>query len=148
MKFSSKGRYAIAALIFMAQKSYTNEQITIVSISHSLGISKIYLEQVFAMLKRANIVLSLKGSQGGYKLAHSPDGITIGDIARAIETSVFAKTESTLAKENEQIDKAMEILIWEKLDDAIATTLDHVTLRELADKAADLQDNDNFMFFI
>ena len=148
MRFSSKGRYAIAALIYMAQKAYTEEQITIITIAQSLGISKIYLEQVFSMLKRAAIVVSLKGSQGGYKLTRSPDKITVGDIARAVETSLFEKTEKSVGKDAQAIDDAMENLVWGKLDSAISETLDQVTLLELAEKSTSLRNTDNYMFFI
>lgn len=148
MRISSKGRYAIAALIYMAQKAYTDEQITIISIANNLGISKIYLEQVFSMLKRANIVVSLKGSQGGYKLLVATDKITVGDIARAVETSLFEKTESSVSKESGSIDKAMETLIWDNLDKAVASALDSISLRELAEKATSLKNGDNLMFYI
>jgi len=148
MRFSSKGRYAIAALIYMSQKNYTEDQVTIISIAQALGISKIYLEQVFSMLKRANIVTSLKGSQGGYKLSSPPEKITVGDIARAVETSLFERTGATVSEEAIAIDKAMEILIWDKLDNAVALTLDQVTLLELADKATGIDTGENFMFFI
>jgi len=148
MRFSAKGRYAIAALIYMAQKAYTEEQITIISIAQTLGISKIYLEQVFSMLKRANIVISLKGSQGGYKLNMSPERITAGDIARAVETSLFEKTETSVSKEADSIEKAMDELVWNKLDCAVAVTLDDVTLRELAERSTSIKNGENFMFFI
>lgn len=148
MKFSSKGRYAIAALIFMAQKAYNEDQITIISISQTLGISKIYLEQVFSLLKRANIVTSLKGSQGGYKLALSPDKISVGDIARAVENSLFEKTENAIDKDSDPINVAMSSLIWEPLDACVANTLDNISLRDLAEKAQSIKTQENFMFFI
>lgn len=148
MRISSKCRYAIAALIFMAQKAYNEEQITIISIAQSLGISKIYLEQVFSMLKKANIVISLKGSQGGYRLSLPPDKINVGEIVRAIETSLFEKTDNSVSKEEASIDEAMKILVWEKLDIVISDILDKVTLRELADKSTSLKSGNNFMFFI
>lgn len=148
MKFSSKGRYAIAALIFMAQKAYNEEQITIISISQTLGISKIYLEQVFSLLKRANIVTSLKGSQGGYKLALSPDKISVGDIARAVENSLFEKTEKAIDKDSDPINAAMNSLIWEPLDNSISSTLDNINLKTLIDYTKGLEEKENLMFFI
>lgn len=148
MRISSKCRYAIAALIFMAQKAHNEEQITIISIAQALDISKIYLEQVFSMLKKANIVISLKGSQGGYRLSLPPDKIKVGEIVRAIETNLFEKTDGSVSKEEASIDEAIKILVWEKLDIAISDILDQVTLRELADKSTSLKSGDNFMFFI
>jgi len=148
MRFSSKGRYAIASLIYMAQKNYSEEQITILSIARALGISKIYLEQVFSMLKRAGIVASSKGSQGGYRLAAPPGKITVGKIARAVETSLFEKTGTAVSGMAESIDRAMDELIWERLDNAVASVLDQVTLLDLADKSTGFSNGDHFMFFI
>ena len=148
MRFSSKGRYAIASMIFMAQNHYTEEQVTVITIAQRLGISKIYLEQVFSLLKRAGLVVSLKGSQGGYRLALSPDKITAWGIARAVESSLFEKTESTVSKEAEAIDRAMGVLVWDKLDQAVALALDGVTLLELADQSTGYNSGDNYMFFI
>jgi Rrf2 family protein len=69
MRISSKGRYGIAAMISMAQNQSKNAYITIISIAEKLGISKIYLEQVFSLRKRAEMVHSIKGAQGGYRRA-------------------------------------------------------------------------------
>jgi Rrf2 family protein len=85
MRISAKGRYGLAAMISMAQNSRKDEYITIISISERLGISKIYLEQVFALLKRANLVVSTKGSSGGYQLTRPSDRISAFDIISAIE---------------------------------------------------------------
>ncbi len=148
MKFSSKGRYAIAALIYMAQKNGGEEQITVLSISQALGISKIYLEQVFALLKKADIVTSTKGAQGGYRLTLPPEKTRVGDIARAVETSLFEKNDAVTAKESESIEQAMDELIWEKLDAAVASALDAVTLQELAGRADRIAAGENYMFYI
>ena len=72
MKISAKGRYGLAAMTYLARNYASGSPITIISISEKLGISKIYLEQVFSLLKRARLVNSIKGSQGGYQLAREP----------------------------------------------------------------------------
>lgn len=64
MRISTKGRYALAALIKIAENHGSGEYITIASISEKLGISKIYLEQVFSLLIIGGIVTSVKGAQG------------------------------------------------------------------------------------
>ena len=56
MRISAKGRYALASVVHMAQQQHSGESITLVSISERLGISKIYLEQVFSLLKRGELV--------------------------------------------------------------------------------------------
>ena len=74
MRISARGRYALAATTSMAARYQTGENITVVSLSERLGISKIYLEQVFSLLKKADIVSSQKGAQGGYRLCRPPAG--------------------------------------------------------------------------
>ena len=77
MKISAKGRYGIASMVFLARSYDTSSPVTIISISEHLGISKIYLEQVFALLKRSKLVNSIKGSQGGYQLARPPHDLVL-----------------------------------------------------------------------
>ncbi|HPF87499.1 MAG TPA: Rrf2 family transcriptional regulator, partial [Candidatus Limiplasma sp.] len=69
MRISARGRYALAATASMAARYATGENITVASLAERLGISKIYLEQVFSLLKKADIVASHKGAQGGYRLS-------------------------------------------------------------------------------
>ena len=89
MRISAKGRYALASTISLAQDYAKGEYTTVLSISEKLGISKIYLEQVFSLLKRGGIVNSVKGSQGGYQLARMPQQITLYDVLSAVELSLF-----------------------------------------------------------
>lgn len=91
MKISAKGRYGLAAMTYLARNYEAGTPITIISISEKLGISKIYLEQVFSLLKRARLVNSIKGSQGGYQLAHAPREITAYDVLASIELSLMEK---------------------------------------------------------
>lgn len=148
MRISSKTRYGLAAMISMAQNARQDEQITIISIAEKLGISKIYLEQVFSLLKREGLVISIKGAQGGYRLSTPPDTITAGQIIRAIEVSLFEKTERSVSDEAISIDKAMETLIWDPLDEVILQKLSTVTLRDLTDEVQKQQNGGNFMFYI
>ena len=89
MKISAKGRYGLAAMTYLARNYASGSPVTIVSISEKLGISKIYLEQVFSLLKRARLVNSIKGSQGGYQLSRAPREITPYDILSSIELSLM-----------------------------------------------------------
>ncbi|MGE4283847.1 MAG: Rrf2 family transcriptional regulator [Clostridia bacterium] len=69
MKISARGRYALAATITMAADYVPGECMILPDISEKLGISKIYLEQVSTLLRRADLILSNKEPQGGYQLA-------------------------------------------------------------------------------
>lgn len=148
MRISSKGRYGIAVMVRMAQIAKSSEYTSIISIAEKLDISKIYLEQVFSLLKKAELVKSIKGSQGGYKLAKGTDKITAGDILRAIEISLFEKTESSVSKDYIEIDKSMETLVWDKIDSAIAKALDNVTLKDMVTEADKYKGKENYMFYI
>jgi len=148
MRISSKTRYGLAAMISMAQNARQDEQITIISIAEKLGISKIYLEQVFSLLKREGLVISIKGAQGGYRLSTPPDTITAGQIIRAIEVSLFEKTERSVSDEAIAIDKAMDTLIWDPLDEVISQKLSTITLRDLTEEVQKQQNGENFMFYI
>jgi Rrf2 family transcriptional regulator, cysteine metabolism repressor len=109
MRISAKGRYALAAVISMAQQYSNGEYITVISISEKLGISKIYLEQVFSLLKRGGLVRSVKGSQGGYQLARTPGRINVLDVLSAVENSLFEKTEETVSVGAPDIDTILPL---------------------------------------
>lgn len=148
MRISSKTRYGLAAMISMAQNVRQDEQITIISIAEKLGISKIYLEQVFSLLKREGLVISIKGAQGGYRLSTLPDKITAGQIIRAIEVSLFEKTDRSVSDESIAIDKALDTLIWSPLDAVVLQKLSTITLRDLTEEVQKQQSGENFMFYI
>lgn len=146
MKISSKGRYALAALTYMAQLNAHHECITIIRISEKLGISKIYLEQVFSLLKRAGLVHSIKGAGGGYELTSPPEMITVNTILQAVETSLFEHTESSSS--DPITDKVLMDLVWNKIDQVLLTQLESITLDQLAREATRYADNSNYMFYI
>jgi Rrf2 family protein len=148
MRISSKGRYGLAAMISMAQNYSSDECTTIVSISDKLGISKIYLEQVFSLLKRAELVFAAKGAQGGYKLSKPPQTINAYEILRALEQSLFEKTDESVAQQANEIEQTMQTTVFSKIDDAIANTLKTVTLLDLASEVEKHKQNSGFMFYI
>lgn len=148
MRITSKGRYSLASLIYMAEKYNNGEQITIISISKALNISKIYLEQVFSILKKSNIITSTKGTQGGYKLAESPSKISVYDILFANEQILFEKTETSVEKNAEHIEKAMQSEVFNLIDQSIEKSLKNLFLSDLVAKAEHFKDNNNLMFYI
>ncbi|HWT74747.1 MAG TPA: Rrf2 family transcriptional regulator [Mobilitalea sp.] len=148
MRLSAKSRYALAATIHMAQYNNKNEYITLISISDKLDISKIYLEQVFSLLKRGGIVNSIKGSQGGYQLAEEPQKITVYDILSAVETSLFESTEETIKDKAPEIEAAVRSAVYDPLDAAVKSMLQKVTLYDLVSETDKHKSDQNFMFFI
>jgi Rrf2 family protein len=148
MRISSKGRYGLASMISVAQLGSGGEFVTVVSIADKLGISKIYLEQVFSLLKRSKLVTSIKGSQGGYQLSKSPIKITAYDILQAVETSLFDKTERSVYDKAPEIENSLTSLVWNKLDSSITNILKEVTLDDLVIESERNKIDDQFMFYI
>jgi Rrf2 family transcriptional regulator, cysteine metabolism repressor len=148
MRLSAKGRYALASTTSMAGNRGSNEYITLISISEKLGISKIYLEQVFSLLKHGGIVTSIKGSQGGYQLSRTPKQITVFDILSSVETSLFETTEETIKDKAPEIEAAMRDTIYNPFDSVIKSTLQRITLYDLVSEAEKHKSDQEFMFFI
>lgn len=148
MKLSSKSRYGLAAVVKMAELCETNKRSTVTSLSADLQISKIYLEQVFSLLKRGGVVISIKGAQGGYRLARPAREITVLDVLSSIETAVFEKTEQTLSERNASIENAMQEGVFTKLDDALRGILAGITVADIANQAKANQDSENHMYYI
>lgn len=150
MRISSKGRYAIAAMITMSLEQNGTDPITILSISDKLGISKIYLEQVFSLLKKAELVNSVKGAQGGYKLADRPEKISVGEILHAVEQGLFEKTECSVSGAGEEaaVEDVMETLIWNPLDQSVAALLRQISLSQLAEEVKKQRQGSANMYYI
>lgn len=89
MKLSKKSRYGLRALIDLAVNSRT-EQVSLGSIAQRNDISAQYLEHVFSGLRKAHIVKSIKGSQGGYFLEKAPELITVAEIVEALEAQLLS----------------------------------------------------------
>ncbi|MDK2789160.1 MAG: Rrf2 family transcriptional regulator, cysteine metabolism repressor, partial [Epulopiscium sp.] len=79
MKLSTKGRYGLKAMVDLAVHSQ-DKHIALRHIAERQDISEHYLEQLIAVLRKAGLVKSIRGAQGGYSLALSPEEITVGDI--------------------------------------------------------------------
>lgn len=133
----------------MAKKQQsTDEFITLISLAEELQISKIYLEQVFSQLKRAEIVISTKGSRGGYSLSRPAGEITVFDLLASLETSIFEKTEKTVEESQPSIEKCMEENIFEVLDESIEAALSSITIEDLVNKLVKYGDNENYMYYV
>lgn len=148
MRISVKGRYGLSSMIYMAQNYASGEYITVVSLSDKLKISKIYLEQVFSLLKRAKLVLSTKGSQGGYQLAKKPNEITALEILSAIEMALFERTSETVSEGSIYIERTMQEIVFDKLDKSITTELSNITLEALAFEADKRASGEEYMYYL
>jgi Rrf2 family protein len=148
MRLSAKGRYALAATIALAQNYGTGEYTTVLSIADRFGISKIYLEQVFSLLKRGGVVTSVKGALGGYQLARPPKAIKLYDILSSVELALFEHNDPTVAETAPEIEKTLSQSVYGKLDDALKSTMREITLEQLVQDAEHHKTDDGLMFYI
>lgn len=133
MKISTKGRYALRLMLDLALNN-TGEPVRIKDIASRQEISDKYLEQIISVLNKAGYVRSLRGPQGGYKLARDPKEYTVGMILRLTEGSLapVACLEDEVNLCSRQ-DECATLILWEKLYDAIKDVVDGYTLADLVD---------------
>jgi Rrf2 family protein len=120
-----------------------NAPVAVTTLATRLGISKIYLEQVFSIIKRSGLIISTKGAQGGYTLSGSPDRITLYDILSPIEAALFETAEKSLENIPPEQGFIISKLVFEPLDEAARTSLKSVTLADLTEEAKKRQTSEN-----
>ena len=147
MKISTKGRYGLRALVDMAIYS-GNVSVSLGSIAERQNISIKYLEQVFSQLRKADIVKSIKGSQGGYAIADKPENITVGTILRALEGELSITDEEEEEDKLGSIPYSIKKLLWDKLNVNINNIVDSITLEELAEDYKKTNSADMSMYYI
>ena len=151
MKISTKSRYGLRALVDLAVHS-TDDPIPLIHIANRQNLSVNYLEQVFSILKKAHIVKSIKGAQGGYMLARRAEEITVGEIIRAIEGEILIvdeevrKNDTSLIYQNLQAYLQKEV--WDKITQSVNEVVNQVTLIELTKDYQALLLSDADMYYI
>jgi Rrf2 family protein len=134
MKISTKGRYALRLMLDLALH-VGGEAISIREIAGRQDISDKYLEQIIAVLVRAGFVKSVRGAQGGYRLARDASAYTVGAILRLMEGSLapvgcIEDGENSCAR----ADRCVTVEVWESINDAINGVVDHITLSDLVNR--------------
>lgn len=147
MKISTKGRYGLRALVDLASHA-KNEAVSLINVAQRQKISLNYLEQVFATLRKAGIVKSLKGSQGGYMLARAPKEIKVGDILTALEGKFSIIDTIDPEDQGDKVQQAIRELVWDKINNSINEFLDEVTLADLLERYERLNTGEEMMYYI
>ena len=130
MKLSTRGRYGIHAMYDLACNFNAGPQ-PIKAIAERQGIPEAYLEQLFAVLRREQLVKSVRGAQGGYTLSREPKDITVGDVLRALEGGLSLVE---CLDEEEICGKRCSCasrVVWQKLRDGLNAIVDGITLRDM-----------------
>lgn len=132
MKLSTKGRYAVMAMVDLAQYG-ADGPITLADIAERQEISLSYLEQLFAKLRRNGLVRSVRGPGGGYLLAFPADEIRISDIIHAVDESIRAtrcSPDSAIGCTTKR-SRCLTHDLWSELGHQIQLFLASVTLDDV-----------------
>lgn len=133
MRISTKGRYAITAMLDLALNAKDGHKVTLADISEFQGISLSYLEQLFARLRQAKLVQGTRGPGGGYRLARAANEISITDIVVAVDDK-FGQA-APLNQIDIRHQRTQEL--WDILSNQIQTYLSSVTLEALVENNQD-----------
>ena len=137
MNISTKGRYGLYFMNVLAIE-YGVRKRSVKSIANERGVSDLYLEQIVACLRRANLVKSTRGAYGGYELNYPPDEITVLDVFKAVG-------ENIVAIELDDKDTKNERFLWKRIRDGISDVISHTTLYDLISQQDEF---DDYMFYI
>lgn len=129
MKLSTRGRYGLRALVDLAANAGEGTA-SLVQTARRQKLSLNYLEQVFASLRRAGIVTTVKGAGGGYALARDMDDITVKEVIEALEGEISIADEAAGVREDE-VQSAIRSLLWDEIDRQVEKLLAGRTLGSL-----------------
>jgi Rrf2 family protein len=148
MKISTKGRYGLRAMVDIATHSM-GDYIPLKLIAERQNISENYLEQVFSMLRKADLVRSTRGSQGGYTLFKEASKITVGEVLRALEGELsITGDDPESVGQSKTIEACINTTVWQNVNKSINNVVDSITLENLVDEYKKLSGEYNFDYII
>lgn len=143
MRLSTRGRYGLKAMYQLALH-YGEGQIPLNYVANEQGLSENYLEQLFSVLRKEGLLISVRGAQGGYMLAKHPEDITVGNILRALEGDMapvdcVINDNVTCEREEGCVTK----LVWMRLKDSINNVIDSITLQDMLNEQKKMKMNNS-----
>ena len=133
MKFSTKSRYGLMAMLDLALNSESGP-ITALAIARRHGISLLYLEQLFNRLKKRGLIKSVRGPHGGYILAKEPGELKLGEILETLDGSlapVFCLEDKPDGVKCKRVELCVPRVVWKKIEDSVRKVLDSTSLGDL-----------------
>jgi len=125
--------------MFDLAQNYGSGPISLKTVAERQNLSDHYLEQLFAMLKKAGLINSMRGAQGGYVLAREPSEINVGDVIRALEGPIAPVY--CVSEENpgvcDEADYCITRTVWARVRDGLADLLDSISLADMCREAAE-----------
>lgn len=132
MKLTTKGRYAVTAMLDLAIHA-EHDPVSLAAISERQAISLSYLEQLFSKLRKSNLVASVRGPGGGYRLTAADDAIVVADVVDAVNESLDT-TRCNRAGDCQNGEMCLTHYLWADLGDEIHRFLSGISLAQLRDK--------------
>lgn len=126
MKLTTKGRYGLKAMFYLGELNEL-EMLNLKDLAIKTDISESYLEKLLGILRRKNLVKSIRGAQGGYMLAKNAENITIGDILRALENNLYLADCNSGCCKKTCPNYSIFNLIYEKIN----LVLDQISLKQM-----------------
>lgn len=139
MKLSTRGRYGVKAMFELALH-YGGDPVSIKEIAERQSISEYYLEQLFSSLRKAGLVKSIRGAQGGYVLSRPPEEITIADIFNVLEGPIEVSDCITQELNCSRINYCATRLLWLKISNSINDILNSTTLQDVVNDYNNLKE--------
>ncbi|NLF80784.1 MAG: Rrf2 family transcriptional regulator [Clostridia bacterium] len=135
MNISTRGRYGLRAVLDLAV-NYSERPVTLSAIAARQQLSEGYLEQLMVPMKKAGIIASTRGAQGGYYLAREPQDILVGDVFRALEgpLALVACISEEKTERCQRKDICGSAFIWSEIQTAISDVLNKYTVADLIDR--------------
>ena len=129
LKISTKGQYALLLMTDLAEQD-PSKYVALQILSHRHNLSIKYAEQILMQLSKTGLVVGLRGNNGGYRLAKTPDQYTAGEILRAMEGNLSPKGVS----EGNTVSSVGNDAFWQGFDEAVNQYVDSITLEQIAEK--------------
>jgi Rrf2 family protein len=142
MKVSTRGEYGVRAMVALAHH-YGIGPMSIAAVAKESSVPYAYLEQLIVPLRKAGLVESKRGAQGGYQLTRPPDEVKVGEVYRIMEGPVAPMdcVSEDLSEQTCPLIEGCETRpVWLKLRDSIAGVLDSMTLADLVDQGKTRRD--------
>lgn len=149
MEISTQGRYGVRALIDLAVNS-NSQAVSLREISERQNISERYLEQIFAELKKAGIIKSIRGAHGGYLLNKPPEEISLADILKVLEGKIAPEIKIENEQSEEAFFQTVTQEIWLKMENRIMDLMESITLADLKQRTQEVKKerSEGYMYYI
>ena len=150
MRVSQRVTYGIMAAVDLAMHRQNEVPVQARAIARHQGIPVRFLEQVLHSMKKAGLVESVRGAQGGYRLSRKPADLSVADIMEALDGPVFHQSFSDPSTSERRVTSPDLLLghVWDQVQQAERNVLEKITVEQLAARQQALEEQRNPMYHI